>query len=168
MSGVLGKVGQVTPSAVVVAVPPSAVGPNSPLLTTRTPPQRVSLRGGDVTSPFPSPGLLPGLFSQRLESAVDSLVNYLPTWQALPAGKWALGTIRSGFRLLWGHRRTPPFFGSTLLSPSSVSRLGSSFEGGSGGPGHVRGSRVGPLPVPGFGHPLCPQGFGRLETGARL
>ena len=119
LSGVLGKVGQVTPSAVMVAVPPSAVGPNSPLLTTRTPPQRVSLRGGDVTSPFPSPGLLPGLFPQRLESAVDSLVNYLPTWQALPAGKWALGTIRSGFRLLWGHRRTPPFF----LGPPSFRPL---------------------------------------------
>ena len=31
---------------------------------------------------------------------MDSLVNYLTAWEALPASRWALGTIRSGFMLL--------------------------------------------------------------------
>ena len=48
---------------------------------------------------------------------MDSLVNYLPAREALPASRWALGTIRSGFRLLWGPRRPPFVF---LLPPFAL------------------------------------------------
>ena len=54
---------------------------------------------------------------------MDSLVNNLPAWEALPASRWALGTIRSGFRLLWGPRRPPLRFSPpTFRPPGSAER----------------------------------------------
>ena len=50
---------------------------------------------------------------------MDSLVNYLTAWEALPASRWALGTIRSGFMLLWGPRRLSLVFSSHFHPPGS-------------------------------------------------
>ena len=87
---------------------------------------------------------------------MDSLVNNLPAWEALPAGKWALGTIRSGFRLLWGPRRPPlSFHPPTFRPPGSAERASVLREEVEA---LVRKGAVElvPYPSPGFyGHLFC-------------
>ena len=134
---------------------PRASGLSSPTLSGETQAQRVVQLGGAGLRPFPPLMTSPRPFPPALGSVVDSLVNYLTAWEALPASRWALGAIRSGFRLLWGPRRLSLCF-LLPFSPSRLGRAGSSVTGGSRGSGQERCSRSGDLPFSGvFGHLVC-------------
>ena len=115
LSGVLGKVGQVTPSAVLVAVPPSAVGPTVLYSLQGLRPEALVVGEGTLQALFPpmtSPRSFPpafrvrcGLFGQLFADMAS------PTSRQMGAGDDPVGVQAP----LGSQETPPPFFGSTLL-----------------------------------------------------